>query len=60
MEKPFSYIIVDYVGPLPKTYAGNQYLLTIMCASTHFPETIPLHNIKADKIVKASIKFLHL
>ena len=57
MEEPFSHIIVYCVGPLPKTHAGNQYLLTIMCASTRFLEAIPLHNIKADKIVKALIKF---
>ena len=57
IEEPFSRIIVDCVGPLPKTRAGNQYLLTLMCASTRFPEAIPLRNIKADKIVKALIKF---
>ena len=28
-EEPFNSIIVDYVGPLPKTKSGNQYLLTI-------------------------------
>ena len=60
MEEPFSRIIVDCVGPLPKTRAGNHYLLTMMCASTRFPESIPLRNIKADMIVKALIKFLHL
>ena len=57
MEEPFSRIMVDCVGPLPKTRAGNQYLLTIMCTSTSFPEAIPLRNIKEDKIVKALIKF---
>ena len=30
-----------------------------MCASTHFPEAILLHTIKAPNIVKALIKFLH-
>ena len=39
-EEPFSRIIVDCVGPLPKTKSGNQYLLTIMCASTRFSEAI--------------------
>ena len=34
MEEPFSHIIVDCVGPLPKTRSGNQYLLPVMCAST--------------------------
>ena len=56
-EEPFSRIIVDCVGPLPKTRSGNQYLLTIMCASTRFPEAIPLRDIKAKTIVKALTKF---
>ena len=38
--------MIDCVGPLPKTKKGNQYLLTIMRASTRFPEAIPLRNIK--------------
>jgi len=29
----------------------------MMCASTRFPEAIPLRNIKAEKIVKALVKF---
>ena len=35
-DEPFSRIIVDCVGPLPKTKAGNEYLLTIMCAATTY------------------------
>ena len=48
------------MGPLPKTCEGNQYLLTIMCGNTRFPEAFPLRNIKAPKIVKALIKFFTL
>ena len=55
--EPFSHVLVDCVGPLPKTKLGNQYLLTIMCKFTHFPEAIPLRNIKAPKIVESLIKF---
>ena len=29
IQEPFSRIIVDCVGPLPKTRSGNQYLVTI-------------------------------
>ena len=58
-EEPFSRIIVDCVGPLAKTKFGNQYLLTIMCASTRFPEAIPLRNIKSKSVVKALVKILH-
>ena len=56
----FSRVIVDCVGPLPKTKSGNQYLLTIMYASIRFPEAIPWRNIKAKTIVKALTKFFTL
>ena len=56
-DEPFSRIIIDCVGPLPPKKSGCQYLLTIMCASTCFPEAIPLRNIKAKTIVKALVKF---
>ena len=59
-EEPFSRILIDCVGPLPKTKAGHQYLLTIMCTSTRFPEAIPLRNIKTPAIVKALVKFFTL
>lgn len=58
--EPFSRVLVDCVGPLPKTKTGNIYLLTIMCASTRFPEAIPLRNIKTRTIVKALTKFFCL
>ena len=56
-DEPFSRILIDCVGPLPRTKSGNEYLLTIMCTSTRFPEAIPLWNIKTKSIVKALIKF---
>ena len=56
-DDPFSKFIIDCVGPLPKTKSRNENLLTIMCASTCFPEAIPLRNIKTKIIVKALVKF---
>ena len=56
-DEPFSRIIIDCVGPLPKTKSGHEYFLTIMCASTRFPEAIPLRNIKTKNIVKALVRF---
>ena len=56
-DEPFSRIIIDCVGPLPKTKSGNEYLLTIMCASTRFPEAIPLRNIKTKTTVRALVEF---
>ena len=55
--EPFSEVIIDCVGLLPKTRAGNEYLLTIMCKATHFLEAVPLCSIKAPKIFDSLIKF---
>ena len=55
-DEAFSKVIIDCVGPLPKTKAGNEYLLTIMCSSTRFPEAIPLRNIKAKRFVEHLVK----
>ena len=59
-HEPFSRVLIDCVGPLPKSRSGNMYLLTIMCTSTRFPEAIPLRNIKAKTIIKALMKFFTL
>ncbi|XP_077977779.1 uncharacterized protein LOC144433347 [Glandiceps talaboti] len=59
-SEAFSRVLIDCVGPLPKTKSGNEYLLTIMCASTRFPEDIPLRSINAQRIVKALTKFFTL
>ena len=56
-DEPFSRIIVDCVGPLPRSKAGNEYLLTIMCAATRYTEAIPLRRITANNVSKALVKF---
>ena len=56
-DKPFSRKIIGCVDLLPKTKSGNEYLLTSMCASTRFPEAVPLRNLKTKTIVKALVKF---
>ncbi len=60
MGEAFEEVLVDCVGPLPKTKAGNQYLCTIMCRATRFPEAVPLRNIKAPVILKTLIKFFSI
>ena len=56
-DEPFSTVIIDCVGPLPRTKAGHEYLLTMMCASTRFPEAVPLRRITAQNVSKALVKF---
>lgn len=57
MGEPFEHVIVDCVGPLPKTKSGNQYILTMMCTATRYPEAVPLRSLKSRAIVKALVKF---
>ncbi|XP_063841016.1 uncharacterized protein LOC135089382 [Scylla paramamosain] len=57
VEEPFSKVVIDCVGPLPRTRRGNQYLLTIMCMSSRFPEAIPLRSINSKNIVRELVKF---
>ncbi|XP_072348726.1 uncharacterized protein [Scyliorhinus torazame] len=56
-EELFTRVLIDCVGPLPKTKSGNQYLLTTMDVSTRFPEAIPVRNITAKKIVEEILQF---
>ncbi|KAL2095752.1 hypothetical protein ACEWY4_007900 [Coilia grayii] len=57
VEEPFSRVMIDCVGPLPKTKKGNEYLLTIYDVATQFPEAVPLRSIKAKPILHALICF---
>lgn len=57
VEEPFSRVVIDCVGPLPRTRKGNEFLLTIMDVTTRFPEAVPLRNIKARTIIEALIGF---
>ncbi len=57
MEEPFSRVMIDCVGPLPKTKKGNEYLLTIMDVGTRFPEAVPLRSIKTRPVVEALLQF---
>ncbi len=57
VEVPFSKVVIDCAGPLPRTNRENQYLVTIMCMSSRFPETFPLKSIKSKNIVRKFVKF---
>lgn len=52
LSEPFGRIIIDCVGPLPKTKSGYQYLLTLMCAATLYPEAIPMRTIRAKNVTR--------
>ncbi|XP_038157608.1 uncharacterized protein LOC119794223 [Cyprinodon tularosa] len=53
MGEPFGRVIVDCVGPLPKSRSGNQYILTMMCASTRVVQTDQGTNFKSRTFAQA-------
>ncbi|XP_068204237.1 uncharacterized protein [Palaemon carinicauda] len=57
VEEPFTQIVIDIVGPLPKTKTGFQYMLTIMDRTTRFPEVIPVRCIKSGIVIKHLMDF---
>lgn len=56
-EEPFTKVVIDCVGPLPKTKKGHEYMLTIMDPTTRYPEAIPVKNILAKTIVRHLLHF---
>ena len=59
-DEAFTRVIIDCVGRLTKIKSGCEYILTIMCSTTRFPEAIPLSNIKARTLSKALVKLFTL
>uniref|UniRef100_A0A667ZA24 Gypsy retrotransposon integrase-like protein 1 n=1 Tax=Myripristis murdjan TaxID=586833 RepID=A0A667ZA24_9TELE len=58
VSQPFEHLIIDCVGPLPRSKSGCSYLLTVMCQSTRYPSAYPLRNISAKSVVKALSQFI--
>ncbi len=55
---PFEHLIIDCVGPLPRSKAGHAYMLTVMCQSTRYPAAYPLRSITTKSILKALTSFI--
>lgn len=57
---PFEHLIIDCIGPLPKSKSGSEYLLTVMCQVTCYPAVYPLHKITAKSVFKALTQFISI
>ena len=60
VSNPFEYLIVDCVGPLPRSKAGHLYLLTVMCQTTRYPMAYPLRSITTKAVLKALTAFMSI
>ena len=56
-KEPFREILLDVVGPQPRTKSGYNYMLAIMDRTSRYPEAIPLRSIKTNKVVEVLIQF---
>ena len=56
--KPFERISMDIVGPLPKSSAGNRFILVINDLATRYPEAIPMRTVKSPKIAEELAKYV--
>ncbi|XP_064101316.1 uncharacterized protein LOC135211982 [Macrobrachium nipponense] len=55
--EPFEHIVIDIVGPLPRSKRGNCYILSIVDRMSRFPEAIPIRNAKAKALVQHLIAY---
>ena len=57
LGEPFSEVVLDIVGPLPKTKRGNNYLLMMIDRTSRYPEAIPIRSFNAKVIVRELVNF---
>ena len=56
IREPFTRIAMDiYIGPLPRTKAGNKYILVVMDYSSKWPEAYAMKNTTSETVVKCLI-----
>jgi dUTPase len=55
-DGPFERLMVDIIGPLPRSRRGNIYLLTMQDAFSKWPEAVPLRNQRANTVAKAIVE----
>lgn len=51
--KAFDKVIIDTVGPLPKSDNGHEYIITLICDLTKYLVAIPIANKSASTVAKA-------
>lgn len=54
-QKPFDVVIIDTVGPLPKSNYGNVYILTMICDLSKYLVTCPIPDKSANTVAKAIV-----
>ena len=56
ISKPFERIVMDIIGPLPKSSKGNRFVLVICDYATRYPEAVPMRNVDAASVAEELLK----
>ena len=55
--EPFTHIVIDVVGPLPRSSNGVEYIFTIIDRATRYPEAFPIKNTTSEVIWRCLVNF---
>ena len=58
MEEPFYCIVMDIVGPLPRSCRGHHYILVVCDYVTRYPEALPLFSTDAEHAAEELVRLL--
>ena len=56
IDNPFRRIVMDIVGPLPKTKKGNKYILVVSDYAVRYPEAFPQRMFTASAVAEKLIE----
>lgn len=54
---PFAGLVMDIIGPVERSKAGNRFILVITDYATRYPEVFPLRSIKAKPVAFCLVQF---
>lgn len=52
-QSPFDIVVVDTIGPIQRSYQGNQYAVTMICDLTKYLVIAPIPNKEAKTVARA-------
>lgn len=55
LRGPFSFVVVDALGPFPETPAGNKYILIFVDYFTRWPEAIAVRDLKTSTFLQVLV-----
>ena len=54
--RPFEFVSIDHTGPLPRTAAGNKYILVLSCHFSKWVECFPVATMEASLVADVLVR----